>query len=107
MGRRAAVIADFEAAVPESDPFREALYKIFVKKIKRMKKKAATDDNDDDEDEEEEEDEDEDEEEEDNDEKETCPTGCEQVHILLSLGCSPPRLHPIPLWTYSIHSFPP
>ena len=54
MARRSAVMADFEAAVPESDSFREALHKIFVKKIKRIKKRTASDDADDDEEDEDE-----------------------------------------------------
>jgi hypothetical protein len=38
---RAAVAAEFDGLVPESDPFREPLSKIFYRKIKRVKKKAA------------------------------------------------------------------
>jgi hypothetical protein len=38
---RAAVISEFDAAVPESDPFREQLSKIFHRKIKRSKKKLG------------------------------------------------------------------
>ncbi len=40
--RRAAVAAEFDVAVPESDPFREPLSKIFYRKIKRSKKKATS-----------------------------------------------------------------
>lgn len=38
---RAGVAAEFDTAVPENDPFREPLSKVFYRKIKRSKKKAG------------------------------------------------------------------
>ncbi len=44
IGRRAGVVSEFDGVVPESDPFREALSKVFHRKIKRSKKKGNQDD---------------------------------------------------------------
>lgn len=80
IGRRQSVIGDFDTVVPESDPFREPLSKIFHRKIKRTKKKAATN-NDDDEDEDEDDEDEDDEEGDDEDDdggEEVCPAGCDQ-----------------------------
>lgn len=41
VARRAAVVAELDAVVPESDPFREALVRVFHRRIKRSKKKAG------------------------------------------------------------------
>jgi len=84
LARRHAVAAEFDAAVPDTEMFKEQLAKIFNRKIKRSKKKAAGGrQGDDDESEEESEDgeEEDDEEEGDDDDdegEEACPPGCDQ-----------------------------
>lgn len=44
--RRAAVIAELDAILPETDPYREPLVRIFHRRIKRSKKKAGGGDDD-------------------------------------------------------------
>ena len=73
-----AIMVDFDRAVEEGSTFREPLQKIFLKKIKRIKKRSAEDD-DDDYDSDDEEDEDDDEDYDDEEEEEACPTGCNQA----------------------------
>ncbi len=41
VARRAAVVAELDSVVPEADAFREALVKVFHRRIKRSKKKAG------------------------------------------------------------------
>eukprot|EP00798_Chlamydomonas_sp_ICE-L_P007462 gene7462-603_t len=77
ISRRAVVVADFDSCVPETDPFREQLFKIFLKKIKRSKKKAK-DEGDGESDEDEDGEEDDEEMDEDDDGEEVCPSGCDQ-----------------------------
>nr|A8J1V4.1 RecName: Full=Cilia- and flagella-associated protein 44 [Chlamydomonas reinhardtii] len=82
VARRAAVVAELDAVVPESDPFREALVRVFHRRIKRSKKKAGGGGGEDDYDsEEDEEDEDMGDDEVDDDDdggEEVCPPGCDQ-----------------------------
>lgn len=73
-----AIMVDFDRAVEEGSTFREPLQKIFLKKIKRIKKRSAEDD-DDDYDSDDEEDEDDDEDYDEEEEEEACPTGCNQA----------------------------
>ncbi|KAG2482730.1 hypothetical protein HYH03_018361 [Edaphochlamys debaryana] len=80
IARRAAVVAELDAVVPETDPFREALVRVFHRRIKRSKKKAGGGDDDYDSDEEEEDEDMGDDEGDDDDDggEEVCPPGCDQ-----------------------------
>ncbi|KAL6756288.1 hypothetical protein V8C86DRAFT_2652820 [Haematococcus lacustris] len=80
LARRAAVTTEFDAAVPESDPFREQLARIFHRKIKRSKKKASSgkkDDEDSDDDDDDGGDEEDGDDDEDDGAEEVCPAGCD------------------------------
>ena len=76
--RKKAIMADFDRAVEEGSTFREPLQKIFLRKIKRVKKRAKDDDEDYDSDEESEDDDDNEDFDED-EEEEVCPPGCDQA----------------------------
>ncbi|KAK3285967.1 hypothetical protein CYMTET_6449 [Cymbomonas tetramitiformis] len=79
MEKKKQIMAEFDHLVEDANTFREALLKIFNRKIKRIKKKVK--DNDDEEyDSEDEDDEDEDDEDfDDEEEEEVCPPGCDQA----------------------------
>ena len=75
--RHQGVVAEFDQLAPENNQFREPLFKVFFKKIKRSRKRM--DGGDDEEYDSEEEDDDDDFDEDDDEEEETCPEGCDQV----------------------------
>mgnify|MGYP001188008898 CR=1 FL=1 len=82
MAKKEAVVKEFDGLVEESNSFREPLLKIFLRKIKRIKRKAKEmDDYDSDEEEEEDDDDDfeDDEFDDDDDIEEVCPPGCDQT----------------------------
>jgi len=77
--KKAQIVSEFDHMVEDTNTFRDALMKVFNKKIKRVKKKAKDDEDEDYDSEEEEEDEDEDEDFDEDDEDEVCPPGCDQA----------------------------
>jgi len=80
--RKKVLSEEFDSLVEDSNPFRDALQKIFLRRIKRAKKKTRNDDDEDYEEEEEEDDdddEDDDEDFDDEEEEEVCPLGCDQA----------------------------
>ena len=82
IAKKEAVVKEFDGLVEESNSFREPLLKIFLRKIKRIKRKAKEMDDYDTEDEEEEDDDDDfedDEFDDDDDIEEVCPPGCDQT----------------------------
>ena len=80
MEKKAAVAQEVDGMVEETNSFREALLKIFLRKIKRIKRKAKDmADYDSEEEEESESDEDDDDFDDDDDIEEVCPPGCDQT----------------------------